>query len=120
GVLQHRVGHHLRAEYVGFEKVVVVVDRSRDVCFGGKVHDDIGFGNQGVNERRVAHIAVPELEPVVIDLIETNGQVLDAAGVGQQVEDEDAVIRVIVVEIPYEVAPDESCSAHRQNRAHRL
>ena len=69
-VLEHRVGHDLRAQHVGLEEVVVVVDRSRDVRLGREVHDDIGFGDQRIDERRVAHVAVPELEPAVVDLVE--------------------------------------------------
>ena len=65
-VRQHRVGDHLRAEHVGLEEMVVVVDRPRDVRLGGEVDDDVRLLDQAVDQRGVAHVAVPELEPAAV------------------------------------------------------
>ena len=65
-VLQHRVGDDLCAEHISFKKMMVVVDGACDVRLGCKMHHDVRLRDERIDERRVADIAVPELEATAI------------------------------------------------------
>src|SRR6185369_14031940 len=116
-VLQHGVRDDLRAQYVGLEEMVIVVNRPRDVRLGGEVNDDIGLLDERVDKRRIPHIAVPELDARARAAVTTERrQVVEAAGICEQVEDEDPVIGVRVVKVVDEVAADESRTTGHENR----
>jgi len=116
---EHGVRDHLRPEHVGLEEVVVVEDRSGDVRLGREVDDHVGPPDQALHERRVADVAVPELDPPVAGrLVEIGRQVVDASRVRQQIEHENPVVRVPVVEVMDEVAADEARSARDQKCSH--
>src|SRR5262245_64387737 len=107
-VLQNGVRDNLRPQYIGFEEVIVVVNRAGDMRLGGEVHNDIGLLDQGVDERRIADIAMPELNSRVCTILSAKRrQVVQAAGVGEQVQDVDAVVRIGVVVVVNEVDGDE-------------
>src|SRR6185369_17360070 len=91
---------HLRAQHISLKEMMVVVDRTRHMRLSREVHDDVGFTDQRVDKRCIADVAVPELQPAVIDLAKADGQVLDTSSVGQEVEHEDAVVRVVLVDMP--------------------
>ena len=119
GAAQHRVRDHLRAEHVGLEEVVVVEDGPRHVRLGREMHDDVRAAHQVLDERGVAHVAVPELDAAArVGRLEVGRQVVDAAGVGQQVEHQDPVVRILVEDVVHEVAADESGAAGHEKCFH--
>src|SRR5262245_2012850 len=81
--------------------------------------DDVCVLDERIDERGVTNIPVPELQPAVRRrLTETDRQVLDAACIREKVEHADLIVRILVVQVPYEIAADETGAAGDEKRLH--
>src|SRR5438132_361716 len=116
-VLEDRIGDDLCAEDVRLEEVIVVVNRPGDMRFGGEVHDDVRLLDERVDERRIPHVAMPELDPRARAFLAAEPrEVVEASRVREQIEYEDPVVRIRVVNVMNEVAADEAGATRDENR----
>jgi len=74
--------------------------------FGSEMHDDIGIGDELVDEFRVADIPGDEL-----DLIEHRSEIVWIARICQFVDDRDLVVGVRLKRVVDEIGTDESGTA---------
>ena len=120
-VFEHGVRDDLCPEDIGLEEVVIVVNRARDVRLGGEVHDDVGLLDQRIDERRVADIPIPELHAAVVRLsAEPHRQVLKAARVREQIQNQNPAVRMGVVQVVDEVTADETRAAGHEECFHGM
>src|SRR5580704_6265840 len=83
---------------------------------GREMQDDVGAANKSVDDIGVEHIAVPEFETLVVETV--LGQVGDARGIGQRIEDDDLVAGIFLINVADEIAADEAGAASDQKRRH--
>ena len=109
--LQQRVG----ADDVGVDEGVRAQDRAVDMAFCREVHDgaDVARVEQAGDEAFVADVAHHQVRPLPV-------QVGAVAGIGEEVEDGDPVIRVGGGPVGDEVGADEAGAAGDEDRSHHL
>ena len=105
-VLADRLEDRVRADQVRLDERLRVVQRVVHVRLGREVHDHVALADQAVDERRVADVAVHELD-LVLDRL----QALAVARVGQGVEHDHLVLRVVAHRVVDEVRADEAGGA---------
>ena len=76
--------------------------------FCGEMNHRSGLGYQLVDDVRVRHIAVKETEMRVA--LEVAGNIVQITGVGQGIEQEDFVMRVVSVQLIDEITADKTRS----------
>jgi len=102
-----------RADQVGLDEGGGVVQRVVVVGFGGEVHDDVGVGDEPVDEVGVTHVADHERDTVGRQPLERRL----VSRVGEGVENDDPMLRVIE-KVPNEVSADESGAAGHEIGPH--
>ena len=102
-----RVHEHERAEDIGENELTWCFKRAVDMGLGGEVDDDVDVGGQLAHHRRVADIAAHETESRIrVNAVE----VALVAGIGELVEHDHGVARVVAKRHADEFAPDEARS----------
>ena len=103
-----RLEQGLGAEDVGAEEAAGVDDREAVVRLGREVHDDVDalLAQQTLGQVEVADVALDERERA-LDV----GEALPVPGVGEQIEDDDVVVRVLHRPVAGEVRADEPGAA---------
>src|SRR5215218_1441281 len=103
---------------VGLDEGAGVVDRAVDVALGGEVDHRRGtmLGEDAPHLPAVRDVAVEEREARIV---QHAGEVLEAAGIGELVEHEDAGRRLGEDE-PHEVAADETGAAGDEDGFHEV
>ena len=114
----HGVDDGLGPQHIGLEEGQAVEDRPRHVRLGGQMQDDVGLVHQHVDQGRVADIAVPEPQPRMAPLQHLLGQMLDRAGVRQQVQNDDPILGIVAREMMDEVCADEPGATGDENCTH--
>ena len=100
---------------VGADEGAGVDEGAVDVRLGGDVDDGVGLGDEGVDEVRIGDVTADEpVAGIVQDAVEVG----KGAGIGQQVERHDHVLRVACEDVTNVGAADESGTAGDEN-AHR-
>jgi hypothetical protein len=99
------VQQHLSAAHVRPHHRLRVLDRAVDVRLGGEVVDQVAAFHDLADDDRIADVAAHEL---VAWIVLHRRQVLQIAGVGQLVEDDDAAVARLRQQQLHEVAADES------------
>ena len=108
--LARRLQQHVGAVDVGLDEGVRVHDRAVDVRLGREVDDRVDL----VRLQRLSHrlcVADVALHEGVARIVVDVQQVVQVAGVGQLVVDQDAIVGVLVQHVADEVRPDEPGAA---------
>ena len=96
-----------RAVHVGAHERLRVGDGVVVVGLGGEVHDGVHAGDDLLQQRLVADVAVDEGHALLGDA----GEVVQVAGIGERVQHDDVHVRLVVHHPVDEVASDEPGSA---------
>jgi hypothetical protein len=108
-VLADGLEDRVRADQVGADERLRVVERVVHVGLGREVHDGVALGDELVHEVGVADVAVHEL-----DLVGDRLQALLVAGVGQGVQHDHLELGVVAHRVMDEVRADEAGGAGRK------
>ena len=106
------IGDHLCADDVGLKENGVVVDGAGNMRFRGEMDDDVALGYQLVDNGRLGDVAVEELETRVA--FQTVIKVVQVAGIGQRIEQDDFVARIFFINVVDEITADKTGSARDQ------
>src|SRR5690348_864398 len=100
--LPRRFQHPPRTLDIGTYEVSGVLDTQVDMTFGGHVHDRVNAADR-VHNCRVADVLANEVEP---GIVERALEISEIAGVGELVQDDKFVIRVLAQDVMREIGAD--------------
>ena len=92
-VSERRLKQREGADEVGLDERIRAVDRAIDMAFGGKVHDHVGLriGEEPAHRRRIDDVG---FDKAIAGIPGDRGERGKIAGIGQLVDDDDAVRRL--------------------------
>ena len=112
-VLSHRLENGVSADDIGLDKRPRVTQGIIIVTFGGKMHHDVGLGDQAIHQRRVANITFHKR-----DLIRHRLQISLVTGVGQIVNHRYVIFGLILDGIMHKVRANEPCTSRNEHLCH--
>ena len=116
-VFQHGAGHCMGPHDIRPKKRVVVINGASDMTLGGKVNNIVAAADKGIDQLGVANIPIPKFKSGVPASL--HREVLGIPRVGQQIENQDFVVRILVPEMMDKIASDKSGAAgHKDGFLH--
>lgn len=112
--LQHRVGDRVCSKDVGFKEFTTLQDGSCDVCFSGKMYDNITFLHQGIDHFNGGDAAQIELEALAV-LEDSPWNVPEPSSIGECVKNDDHILRMIIIPVAHKIAANKAGTTGYQN-----
>ena len=116
--LDDGIGDGLSSEHVGLKEEQAVEDGAGDVGLGGEMDDHVGFVHQGVDEGRIADIAIPEAQARMLSVQHLLREIVGRAGIREGVDNHDPVFGIFGDKAIDKVGADESSTAGDENATH--
>ena len=111
-MIHHRVSQHLRANDIRLKEKRVVINRAGYVRLRRKMHNNIRFRNQLVDNVRMSDVAVKKSEMAVG--FQAGRNIVQVAGIGQSIQQKDFGVRIALINIIDEITANKTRAASNQ------